>query len=232
VGITKQAAILDVLNDEDKLARVTNRFWKYVNKTDGCWLWTGSRTTGGYGQFGVGGRKGTPIGTHRVAWALANGAIPDGLCVCHRCDNPPCVRPDHLFLGTLADNFDDMRAKGRNERGMAHHYAKHTDEQVIEVRRAYADGQVSQAELVRRFGIASTTIGNIVHRRTWTHLSQSDTPDIARKPQSPHLSREAVIEIRRAVAAGEGTQTELAHRFGVRPCSVSQIVNRKAWKHI
>jgi len=87
------------------------RFWAKVEKTEGCWLWRGAARRG-YGAFSP--QHGTTRPAHRVAWELANSApIPDGLCVLHRCDNPPCVRPDHLFLGTKKDNAQDAIRKGR-----------------------------------------------------------------------------------------------------------------------
>lgn len=89
------------------------RFWAKVDKTEGCWLWiAGSR--GQYGSIKISGQV---VDAHRVSWQLAYGAIPDGLCVCHKCDVPLCVRPDHLFLGTKLDNNRDMYAKGRGQRG-------------------------------------------------------------------------------------------------------------------
>lgn len=88
------------------------RFWEKVDKTGDCWEWTGFKNRQGYGQFQVSTKNGQPA--HRVSFELANGKIPDGMHVCHKCDNPPCVRPDHLFLGTPSDNMKDMVKKGRN----------------------------------------------------------------------------------------------------------------------
>ncbi len=88
------------------------RLWERVNKTDSCWLWTGATSSANYGQIRF--AKDKCVLTHRLAWEVTKGAIPDGLYVLHRCDNPPCCNPDHLFLGTAADNTADMMAKGRH----------------------------------------------------------------------------------------------------------------------
>jgi len=90
-------------------------FWSKCEPSPTCWRWTAAQTADGYGQFGVG--KGRVVGAHRVSWALTNGPIPAGMNVLHRCDNPPCIRPDHLFLGTNADNSADMVRKHRGRRG-------------------------------------------------------------------------------------------------------------------
>lgn len=86
-------------------------FWTKVRKTDGCWEWTGSRTNKAYGQFYDGLRG---VRAHRYSWEIEHGAIPSGACVLHRCDDPICVRPDHLFLGSHAENMADMTTKRRH----------------------------------------------------------------------------------------------------------------------
>lgn len=93
-------------------------FWAKVNKAGECWNWTACVTELGYGKFGAGTRGW--VRAHRFSWELHNGPIPAGMSVLHRCDNPACVRPDHLFLGSIAENSRDMVAKGRSSRGAAH----------------------------------------------------------------------------------------------------------------
>ena len=147
-----------------------DRFWEKVQKADGCWVWTGTRHPSGHGNIGLGGRAARNIGAHRVSWMLHYGPIPAGLCVCHTCDNPPCVRPDHLFLGTRADNNDDMRTKGRNvpipvRRGEVHPRAKLTDTQVAEIRERHLAGDTTLKEIGAQYGVSVQVIWYAVRRR-------------------------------------------------------------------
>lgn len=90
------------------------RFWEQVDTSGDCWVWKGYTLPNGYGSISINGKH---VFVHRFSYSLHFGKIPDELCVCHRCDNPPCVRPDHLWLGTQQDNIADRNRKGRTHRG-------------------------------------------------------------------------------------------------------------------
>lgn len=152
---------------EVKRIPVEQRFWGKVNKTETCWLWTGSKGSDGYGITTVGHTK---LRASRVSWELANGPIPEGLSVLHHCDTPLCVRPDHLFLGTRADNARDKVTKGRQPRGESHRGAKLTDQYVREIRQHYDDGIFSMRHIGRIYGVSAEVIRRIVYRRGWTHI--------------------------------------------------------------
>jgi hypothetical protein len=159
---------------------LAERFWEKVERGPECWMWRGTITHHGYGVISVGGRASGREYAHRASWELTNGPIAAGQVVCHRCDNTSCVRPDHLFLGTQAQNLADMRQKGRandpsrGSQGERNGRARLTWEQVREIRRRWAAGE-QQIALAREFGIGSTTVGHIVHGRRW-----HDIPDGAR----------------------------------------------------
>lgn len=157
-----------------------DRFWEKVQKGDGCWEWQAAFGANGYGKLKCCGRT---MAAHRMSWVLANGEIPDGLCVLHKCDNRSCVRPEHLFLGTKKQNTADMWAKGRGSRGGAgestvrgerHGMAKLTAEQVLEIRKLAADG-ISLTELCKRFGLKSSgSMSAIVSGKKWAHLDAQE----------------------------------------------------------
>jgi len=144
---------------------VAERFWTKVAKGEGCWLWTAPPRNDGYGQFNV---RGRPVAAHRLSWELNVGPIPVGLHVLHRCDTPACVRPDHLFLGTQADNNADKRQKGRQARGEKLS-TKLTERAVRKVRQLLADG-AQPALLAGALGVHRTTIVRIGSKDRWGHL--------------------------------------------------------------
>jgi len=133
------------------------RFWKYVSPImddRGCWEWSGSRHVRGYGWIGDGKKRLKKA--HRVAWEIHFGSIPAEAHVLHRCDNPSCVNPVHLFLGTHADNMRDMAEKGR--------HAKYSSEIVGRVRSLYSAGW-RQADIVKETGVSTTHVYNLVNRK-------------------------------------------------------------------
>src|SRR5688572_32703548 len=133
---------------------VEARFWRKVKKSDGCWLWVGQLRPNGYGYIESRNQKES---AHRYSWRLAHGEIPPGLKVLHRCDVRACVRPDHLFLGTQAENIADRDSKGRNRIGDKSHKAKLTEAQAREI--LVADRTRGyQARLAKQFGVGKTTI--------------------------------------------------------------------------
>jgi hypothetical protein len=145
------------------------RFWKHVEKHEGCWRWSGMLSYNGYGRFFLnrkdGGRR--REAAHRIAWRLHYGEVPAGLSVLHRCDNPCCVNPAHLFLGTAADNSADKVAKGRQARGSSHGKTKLDETTVEQIRWYLKRGLDSQTAIGRIFGVSKHVINDIHKGRTW-----------------------------------------------------------------
>lgn len=166
---------MPVLSDAD-------RFWRHVEKGDGenaCWLWTASTTSPDPARaYGLILYEGVRMGAHRCSWLINVGPIPEGMEVCHNCptgDNPRCVNPAHLFLGTHADNMADMMAKGRRRavpglQGEEHPCAKLTAVQAREILTLYAGGGWSHSTLARRYGVSDGTIQLLTQRKTWRNL--------------------------------------------------------------
>lgn len=155
--------------------KAIENFWAKVDKKgpDECWEWTGALFRLGYGNVRFNGK---PRSAHRVSWEINNGPIPkgkgyQGMCVCHKCDNPACVNPNHLFLATHQENMQDALRKGRLSirQGVKHHKAKLTNQQVLEIRDRQGTG-ASQTELGKEYGVCQAVISCIQLRKTWKHI--------------------------------------------------------------
>ena len=162
------------------------RFMAKVHKTETCWIWTGGATREGYGKTSVGYAS---IRAHRLAWTFFAGPIPDGMNVLHHCDNPPCVRfhPEHLFLGTTAQNVADRNQKGRDARGDGNGARLHperlargerqgrarlTATMVSAIRSAETQIPGTRRALALRFGVSEATIQQVISGKTWAHVSE------------------------------------------------------------
>jgi hypothetical protein len=181
--MNEASATVPLARNEIKLTPAQEaNFWAKINK-DGptqphmespCWIWMASGDRKGYGQMRVGIKL---LQAHRIAWVIKNGENTN-LCVCHRCDNPACVNPSHLFLGSHKENMRDMAAKKRDGshtkpeklcRGEDHGCTTLTSDQVIAIRSPSSE-RFSQRQLAKQFNVSQSTIGNILRRYVWRHL--------------------------------------------------------------
>lgn len=152
--------------------------WRFIDKVDirendECWEWKAAKKRKmGYGVFrvGVSGIDRKQVYAHRFVWEYVNGPIPVGMYICHKCDNPPCCNPNHLFIGTRADNVKDMVNKGRGRgkifKGSAHGNSKLSEEQVYAIRAASG----SQTKIAKQYGISDVLVCHIKSRKRWGHL--------------------------------------------------------------
>jgi hypothetical protein len=154
-----------------------NRFWTKIERDDEnpdkCWnVVDMCLTKAGYGEFSI---KGKRILAHRFSYQLFhNRLIKDNMCICHKCDNPSCVNPNHLWEGTVKDNNNDRdnkgRAKGGGVKGEKHHSCKLTEKQVKEIREKYAKGGTTHRQLAKEYSVSRQSIGDIINRKIWTHI--------------------------------------------------------------
>ena len=148
------------------------RFWRYVEKSCGCWLWKGRLSQTRYGYIQKGGRGSTNVYAHRLSYQIHKGEIPEGMVVMHLCDNPSCVNPDHLRVGTYSENTLDAVAKGRkvsvppHKFGESHGASKLKETDVLAIR----DSQESSPILSKRYGVSRSAINRIKQRITWSHV--------------------------------------------------------------
>lgn len=165
---------------------IPERFWEKVDKRGAvaahrpelgeCWMWLGG-TNRGYGAFYLPRPVRNNVGAHVYSWELHRGeTVPSGHQVNHHCDNPLCVRPEHLFVGTQLDNMRDKVSKRRQARGEAGGNARLVPEAVLEIRRLHRDGGLCQADIGALFGVKQATVWSIIRRHTWRHLPETTPP--------------------------------------------------------
>lgn len=152
---------------------IKKRFWAKVDKRgpDECWEWVGANT-GGKSRYGILRVNNRGFLAHRLSYSLKHGNIPDGLCVLHRCDNPSCVNPGHLFLGTYLENNRDKARKGRANPPYGTREPNHklTAADVIRIRKRYAAGDTRQRDIAAQYGVSQRLISLIVRREAWRHI--------------------------------------------------------------
>lgn len=153
-------------------AQVDKTFWNKVEVRgpDECWPWQAASTTRGYGIYTRGKLGKRRVYAHRYVYEMLVGPIPDGMFCMHKCDNPSCVNPNHLTVGTCSDNLRDMVMKGRSSRGEKRWCAKLTEDDVRAIRARYAAGKVSICKLADEYGASLSAVQLVVHHKTWKHV--------------------------------------------------------------
>lgn len=157
-----------------------DRFLKKVIKSKNCWQWNAAKSAKGYGYIGVRGKDGWKTKyAHRISYELFRGKIPRGLLVLHKCDNPGCVNPKHLFIGTDMDNCRDKINKGRLfiPHGESNGNSKLTLKQVKKIRLLYSTGRYFHKDLAKQFGVKKSSIGHIVNNQSWNELTTTTTEE-------------------------------------------------------
>lgn len=163
-----------LLSDDQRMVAVGARFWSKADMSGDCWVWTASLSTAGYGRFKV--RSYSSEAAHRVAYALANQVHPKGMLVLHSCDNPKCVNPKHLRLGTAKDNMDDMFSRKRNkspdQSGANNGNSKLTEIQVLAIKGMIAEGR-KNTHIAPEFGVTHQLISKIRRGHIWADVKLS-----------------------------------------------------------
>lgn len=221
--------------DIDKITDgVKVRFWSKVKKTDGCWLWVGgARNPAGYGQFKFNGKQ---IAAHRFSYAVTHNDDPQGFVICHHCDNPQCVNPDHIYKGTATDNAADRENRGRSNRPVGENRSdtKLTNAQVLRMRELYSNGEQSIYGLSSKFGVVAQNVHEIVTGKLYKSVGGPIATGKVRKPKGEKnpkakLTMETVRQIRQAHSQGKNPK-ELAALYSISDCTIRDIVKNRTWK--
>jgi hypothetical protein len=188
-----------------------------------CWIWQASKDRDGYGKLRFEGKR---IRAHRASFLVHNGEIPDNLCVLHKCDVPACINPDHLWLGTHADNSKDRHKKGRTVKGNA----KITQAIADEIRLIRNRDKISQWDIANKFGVTQACVWNVLQNKNWKTEGFHPTPILCKN--NAKLTKSQVLEMRKLSKNGTKLKA-LSQLFPqVKYLTISDIVHRRRWKHI
>jgi hypothetical protein len=216
------------------------RFWSRVNKTDTCWIWTGRTQAPPNLPYGMISWNGKERSTHRLSYELEYGPIGNRrILVLHKCDNPRCVRPAHLFLGSHQDNATDRDQKGRFRvlHGSLNGWSKLTEKDVASIIKTYDDPHSKETgvDIAKRFGVSPTTVHDILRGKTWRHVKITRRTNLAKLKTfgtynvNNKLTEDQVRQIRLKWASGAVTQQALAEEYNICRGLIYKIATRKSW---
>ena len=220
---------------------VIDRFWskvEYPGNDQDCWEWQAGKDKNGYGAFAE--HMGySPIGAHRLSWEYYNGNIPNNMLICHTCDNPPCVNPDHLFLATNIENMLDMKQKGRAARGSNNGNSKLTEIEVLDILTGiHNTTYTSIKDIQLKFKISKHTIYQLLDGKIWQHITTTFQPTISvirnmivLPSFSGKLDENDVRDIRVRLKSGQSAYS-IAKLYGLNNQTISEIKHYKIWKNV
>ncbi|MEN6512251.1 MAG: HNH endonuclease [Chloroherpetonaceae bacterium] len=198
-------------------AACQDRFIKKTKNENGCWIWKAQIFPTGYGSFYLNGKS---ILAHRASYLLFKGEIPNGMCICHKCDNPSCVNPDHLFLGTHKDNALDRSSKGRHGQT-----PKISHIEMEEVFNLYQNGY-SQRELAKKYNLSQRSIFRYIRKKIPSKSLKGEGNN------KTNLSNQDVINIRNMYVPYRMSCQKIANKYGLHVGTVDRIIRRETWAHV
>jgi len=241
--LKKEKNMIQIWNKVNYPTEIIKRFWNYViipNNLENCWIWNGPKNKFGYGIFYYNYNR---VKAHRFIYSCYNGDFDKTLFVCHKCDVPSCINPNHLFLGTPKDNSQDMVDKDRSPRGERSGTSKLTDNDVKQILTDISLNKYNTIlDISKNYNIKSMQIIRILNNQNWKHVSKNFDLNNLRNllnlkrntgTNNPNsiLNEEQVKDIRNRLKNGE-TGTDVARLYGVGKGRISEIKNFKAWKHV